>query len=246
MVRTLPDGETSLNLIDISRNIATLRQRIRAACERAGRRAEDVRCVAVSKGQAAESIRLAVQAGMTDIGENRVQEAVKKSGELRDLGIRWHLVGSLQTNKVRQALKLFTMIQSLDGRDLATALQAECEKQDRSVDVLLQVEPTGESSKHGVKPEQIEDCLNWIQPFDRLRLRGLMAIGPNTDDPAAIRACFREMARLFRQIRKEGRGGEKFDMLSMGMSSDYELAIEEGATLVRVGTAIFGPRPPAP
>lgn len=232
-----------LNASDISKNIARLRDRIRGACARANRRPDEIRCVAVTKGHPASVVRSAVSAGLADIGENRVQEAIAKADELRDLTIHWHLVGSLQTNKVRQAVRLFATVQSVDRAELALALQKECVREDKHIDVLIQIEPTDESSKHGVRPELARALVENVLGLNRLRLRGVMAIGPLTADEAAIRSCFRTVADLFRDLRKNT--AESFDTLSMGMSGDFEIAIVEGATLIRVGTAIFGERPKA-
>lgn len=231
------DGPAKL----IRQNVQTLHIKIAQACARAGRRPEEVRCVAISKGHPASKVRMAFEAGLTEIGENRVQEASAKFAELADLTIRWHLVGTLQTNKVRPAVSRFAMIQSLDRLDLAQALQKECDRQNRSIEALIQVEATGEPTKHGLRPEAVPDLVRSVKPLGRLRLRGLMAIGPLTADPVKIRSCFRTVGDLFQSLRQSGVGAD-FDILSMGMSDDFEIAIEEGSTLIRIGTLIFGPR----
>lgn len=233
----------SPNSVAQSDLIELFRRRLSEVCRKAGRPTDQIRCVAISKGQPAESIRAAAAAGFKEIGENRIQEALKKSSNLGDLGIVWHLVGTLQTNKVRSAVNLFSMIQSLDRKELAEAIQKECEKQNRQIDVLIQVEPTGEPGKHGVRPEEIVKMLKALRSYDRLRIRGLMAIGPNTEDSNAVHSCFRNVRRLFTEIQKADGLSDYFDTLSMGMSSDFEIAIEEGATMIRVGTLIFGSRP---
>ncbi|OGH60850.1 MAG: YggS family pyridoxal phosphate enzyme [Candidatus Lindowbacteria bacterium RIFCSPLOWO2_12_FULL_62_27] len=234
------------NSTDIGENIKRLRERIRAAAARAGRPPDGIACIAVAKGHPPAAVRVAVREGLAEIAENRVQEAVPKAAQLADLSIRWHLVGSLQTNKVRPAVRLFSMIQSLDRIDLARAIQKECEKENRTIDALVQIEPTGEPAKHGVPPEAAAAFVRSLAEFDRIRLRGLMAIGPLTEDREKIRACFRQVRELFQSIRPTQEGGAVWDTLSMGMSDDFEIAIEEGATLLRIGTLIFGPRSPSP
>lgn len=227
---------------EIREQVGRLGEKIQKACERAGRRPSEVVCVAVAKGHQSPLIRAAVAAGIADIGENRVQEAQTKSSELSGLPIRWHLVGTLQTNKVRAAVRLFGMIQSLDRIDLARAVQTECEKQNRMMEALIQVEATGEPAKHGLKPEDVPAAAKLLRGMKNIRIRGLMAIGPVTQDLQKIRACFSAVHRLFRSLKDSGDFGQTFDTLSMGMSDDFESAILEGATMVRIGTLIFGPR----
>lgn len=230
----------------IQENIRSLQRKIREVCEKAPRprRPEDIRIVPVSKGHPAPAVRVAVAAGFCEFGENRVQEALAKSNELPDLGVRWHLVGTLQTNKVRQAVRLFGMIQSVDRPELGSALRQECERQGVVKDILIQVEATGEAAKHGVKVDEVMAVAKTLRGFGSLRVRGLMAIGPLTDDRRKTRSCFQLVHDLFQKLRLQGDFGETFDTLSMGMSDDFEIAIEEGSTLIRVGTLIFGPRPP--
>ncbi len=229
-------------------HLLLLQDRIDRSCARAGRPPASVRCVAVSKGHPAGAVRAAVSAGLADIGENRVQEALDKAPHLSDIAIRWHLVGTLQSNKVRPAVRTFSMIHSLDRPELAAAIQKESERIGRTVDVLIQVEPTGEPAKHGVKPDAALAMAESLGRLPNIRLRGFMAIGPlpvspTPADTAPARACFKTVRELFDQFRKSGRAAEEFDTLSMGMSDDFEIAIEEGATLIRVGTILFGPRP---
>jgi PLP dependent protein len=248
---------------DISVNVVRVRERITAACARAGRRAEDVRLVAISKTVPAERIREAYHAGLRDFGENRVQEAAAKRGALVDLNITWHLVGHLQTNKVRTACSLFHWIDAVDSFRLAIKLEAALAtgpvargvttgevgapspapqgSQDR-VPVLIEVNLGGEASKSGVEVSAALDLARQVGGLASLDLRGLMTVPPYLEDPAAARPYFsrlRELAKVINSARSPGAGmGE----LSMGMSHDFEIAIEEGSTQVRIGTAIFGPR----
>jgi PLP dependent protein len=222
-------------MTDIRANLERVRERVARAAERAGRRAGDVLLVGVSKTVDAERIRQAIDAGVPALGENRVQEARDK---IADLGhpVPWHLVGHLQTNKVRDALELFDVIQSLDRLDLAKELDKRARARDRTVDTLVEVNVAGEASKGGAAPDGLTALLETIAGLTHVKVRGLMAIPPEAKEPEASRVWFRALRKL----------GERHGLseLSMGMSGDFEVAIEEGATVVRVGTAIFGPRPP--
>src|SRR5881628_2462705 len=214
---------------DIRTNLERVRERIARAAERAGRRAEDVLLVGVSKTVEVARIRAALAAGLTVLGENRVQEA---RGKVAELGrpVAWHLVGHLQTNKVRDALELFDVVHSVDRIDLARELDRRARARGRPVDALVQVNVGLEPSKGGWPPEAVETALGG------LRLRGLMAIPPAVERAEDARGWFRSLRKL---AERHG-----LPELSMGMSGDFEIAVEEGATMVRVGTAIFGPRPP--
>lgn len=221
--------------------LASVRGRIASACVRCGRRPDDMTLVVISKFHPASDIRELAGLGVVEIGENRVQEALAKQDELRDQRIRWHLVGSIQTNKVKHVAGRFQLIQSLDRAPLADALQAQAEKLGASQDVLIQVDLTGEATKHGVDASELADLIGFVQArAPRLNLRGLMTIGPNVQDERVIRDCFRRVHDLYQQWRDRVGGG--FDTLSMGMTGDFEIAIEEGSTMVRLGTAILGQR----
>ncbi|MBM3286945.1 MAG: YggS family pyridoxal phosphate-dependent enzyme [Candidatus Eisenbacteria bacterium] len=215
-----------------------LRARIARACARAGRPADSVVLIAISKTLPAEAIREAHALGVRDFGENKVQELLSKAPLLEDLGIRWHMVGHLQTNKVRGALAHASMIQSVDSAHLAQridSLVAEGSK----IEVLLQINTSGEESKFGVAPRDLDALVSAIRPLDRLEVRGLMTLGPLTDDEEAIRSSFRTLRSLLPVARLHFPGAS---ILSMGMSGDFEIAIEEGATHIRVGAALFGAR----
>jgi pyridoxal phosphate enzyme (YggS family) len=222
---------------DIQANLEHVRERIARAAERAGRRPEDVLLIGVSKTVEAARIRAAVEAGVPALGENRVQEAKAKIAELGH-PVPWHLIGHLQTNKVRDALELFDLIHSLDRMELARELDRRAHQRGRPVRVLLQVNVGGEASKGGFEPDAVPAALAEIAGLSSVRVRGLMTIPPPVERAKDARPWFRALAAL-------GKSAGLAE-LSMGMSADFEVAIEEGATMVRVGTAIFGPRPPRP
>lgn len=231
---------SSLERIDIAANVARVRERIALAAERAGRRPEEVRLVAVSKVVGAERVREAVVAGVTDLGENYVQEAAAKREEVGE-GATWHLIGHLQRNKASRAAAIFDMIQTVDSLRIAEAIGKHAEAAEKTMRVLLQVNTSGEESKYGVEPEQVGSVLEAVAAVPGLRVEGLMTIGRWDPDPERARPEFRQLATLAGSL--EGRTGAEMKWLSMGMSHDFEVAIEEGANLVRIGTGIFGPRP---
>ena len=227
----------------IADRVAAVRERMARAAARAGRRAEDVTLVAVGKTFPAEAVREAFAAGVRDFGENRVQEAEAKAPSLLDLrsaGLRWHLVGHLQKNKSKKAVTLFDVIQSLDEVELAHHLEHYGAEQGKTVSALVQVDLAGEATKFGLEEKLVLPALENLRGFKSLRVQGLMVLPPFGDAPESGRPYFRRLRELRDRAAREGllRGSE----LSMGMSHDFEVAIEEGATLVRVGTAIFGER----
>lgn len=222
-------------MTDIRANLDRVRERIARAAERAGRSASDVLLVGVSKTVDVARIRQAIEAGVPALGENRVQEARDKVSEI-GRPVPWHLVGHLQTNKVRDALEIFDVIHSLDRLDLAKELDKRARARGRTVDALIEVNVAGEASKGGVGPDGLGELLDAVAALSSVKVRGLMVIPPEAKEPDDSRVWFRALRKL----------GERYSFaeLSMGMSGDFEVAIEEGATLVRVGTAIFGARPP--
>ncbi len=227
----------------IAANLAAIEERIRAACHRVGRDAAAVRLVAVSKTVAPERIREAVMAGVTILGENYVQEARRKMDQLQDLSISWHFIGHLQSNKAKSAVESFDWVHTLDRKSLAEALNREALKRGKPLPVLLQVNVGEEQSKSGLTPERIPAFYRSVAPLEGLQVKGLMALPPYLDDAELVRPYFRQVALLLEQLRRAAPRPVELTELSMGMSHDFEVAIEEGATLVRVGTALFGERP---
>ena len=227
----------------IADRVAAVRERIARAAARAGRAPADVTLVAVSKTFPAEAVREAFAAGVRDFGENKVQEAegkIASLGDLRAAGARFHLVGHLQGNKARKALPLFDCIHSVDGEELAGRLERGAEEHGVVLRVLIQVDLAGEATKHGVPEAGLFRLLEAVAGFERLRVDGLMILPPFSEDPEAARPHFRRL----RELRDQALARDllRAPHLSMGMSHDLEPAIEEGATMVRVGSAIFGER----
>ena len=222
-----------MRLATIAERVAHVRQRVERAAERAGRSPADITIVAVSKSVSPQAIEEAVAAGIAHVGENRVQEAAAKIPGLRGLPVTWHLVGHLQTNKAKTALELFDIIHSVDSLHLAEALS---HRSQRPLPVLLEVNVAGEASKFGFPPDEVAAAAQAVARLPRLDLRGLMTVAPFVKDPETARPVFRELRRL--------RDALGLAELSMGMSDDFEVAIEEGATLVRIGRAIFSERMP--
>jgi len=227
-------------MIDIAENIRRVRERIRNAAERSGRSEDDVTLIAVTKTHPSEIIRDAVAAGITDIGENRAQEAEKKFDEVGEIAT-WHFIGHLQTNKVKNVLRFSHVIHSVDRISLAKEINKRAE---RPVDIFVEVNIGEEESKAGIAADDTINLLRQIRSLPNLHCRGLMAIPPWLEDPEKVRPYFRAVAGLQREINNAGIFDEPLRELSMGMTDDFETAIEEGATIVRVGRAIFGPRRP--
>lgn len=222
----------------IAENIVQLRNRIDAACLRCGRDPADINLIAVSKTFPASAIEEAIDAGITDIGENRVQEAKAKFAVIAKPA-KWHLVGHLQTNKVKDAVKIFQIIHSLDSLHLAQEIQ---KRASAPIECLIEVNTSGEESKFGVLPDQAADLTKSILSFDKIQIVGLMTIGPGwaIEEQEASRPCFKTLAELKNELTQTL--GLELPELSMGMTSDFEVAIEEGSTMIRIGTAIFGTR----
>ncbi len=212
------------------------------AARRVGRQPEEVRLVAVSKTYAAEIVRAAAAAGQLDFGENRVQEALQKIGETADLSLRWHLIGHLQSNKAKKAAVSFACIHSIDSIDLLKAVDRAAADAGRSPEVLVQVDLAGEPTKHGAALDVVRSVVEQACRARAVRLAGLMLLPPFFEDPEAARPFFRQICDLRDELCRGGVPSNLLRELSMGMSHDFEVAIEEGATMVRVGTAIFGPR----
>jgi PLP dependent protein len=238
----------------LSARVEEVRGRISASARRAGRDPREVTLVAVSKTHPASLVKEAAAVGLSDFGENRVQEAEGKIDELKADGLeghasalRWHLIGHLQANKARRAVRLFDVIHSVDSPSLVERLERVCEEEGRAaLDVLLQVDLAGEATKSGARQEELHALAESLKLCARVRCRGLMTLPPFFDDAELARPYFRRLRELRDELRARGLFGEAAGELSMGMTNDFEVAVEEGATLVRVGTAIFGEKGRAP
>lgn len=226
--------------MSIAQNLTAIRARMDAAALSVGRRPEEITLVAVSKRNPAEAVATALAAGQVDFGENYVQEAAGKIPALGP-GPRWHLIGHLQTNKARQAVELFAVVQTLDSLKLARALDRQAGELGKRLTVLLQVSLAGEAQKSGLEPDQVPALAQAVAALPHLDLRGLMTMPPFFDDPEAARPYFAQLRQLADTLAPD-LPPQAMSQLSMGMSGDFEAAIQEGATLVRVGTAIFGAR----
>jgi pyridoxal phosphate enzyme, YggS family len=220
-------------------NWAAVRERVDAACRAAGREPAAVSILPVSKTFGVAAIRAAVALGLHRFGENKTQEVRDKAGPLANCAIEWVMIGHLQTNKVKDVARFASEVQSLDRLELAEALQRRLQQEGRAIDVLVQVKTAAEESKSGLPPAQLPAFLEQLRGCDCLRVRGLMTLASHTEDAAEVRRCFRQLRELRDAMQARG---HVLPRLSMGMSGDFPLAIAEGATEVRIGTAIFGPR----
>ncbi len=225
--------------MDLAANLASIQQRIMVACARVGRDVDSVRLVAVTKNHPPETIRASMDLGLTLFGENKVQEARAKI-PLCPSAARWHFIGHLQSNKCREAAHYFEMIEGLDSLHLAQELNKACEKASKTLPILLEVNVAGEASKFGYRPEALLAEFKELNSLSRLEIHGLMTVAPWSATPEQVRPIFRRLGELKTQC--EQILGAPLPELSMGMSGDFEIAIEEGATLIRIGTALFGPR----
>ena len=240
----LPEDEIALNAqqkAELLDNLFSVRERIRRACERSGRDPADVRLIAVSKTKPIPMIEAVNEAGTADFGENKPQELMRKCDAI-SRPLQWHMIGHLQRNKVKYVVGRACMVHSVDSVRLALALQEEAAKKQVIVPVLIEVNMAGEDTKFGVRPEDALSLAREIAALKNLSLRGLMTIAPFTDDPESNRPYFREMRNLSIDIASKNIDNISMCELSMGMTGDFETAIEEGATMVRVGTGIFGSR----
>ena len=234
-----PKRPRYLRGMDLESNLNSIRQGIAGACARAGRDPGSVTLLAVTKDRPPEVVDEAARLGLTLFGENKVQEAKAKIS-LCSSRLRWHMIGHLQTNKCRDAVELFEMIQSVDSLHLAEEINKFADQSAKTLPVLLEVNVAGEASKFGLKPDQLPASLERINALPRIEVHGLMTIAPWTPEPEKVRPVFRRLREL--KEMAEAALGAPLAHLSMGMSGDFEVAIEEGATLIRVGTALFGER----
>ncbi len=228
--------------MDIKANLEAIRERVFKACERALRDPKEVKILGASKKQPPEKILAAYEAGLRVIGENYVQEAREKREALANLNLEWHLIGRLQTNKARQAIKIFDIVETIDREAIAKELSKRAEKLGRILPVLIEVNIGGEETKAGVAPEELFSLAELILSLPGLELRGLMTMPPYREDPEEVRPYFARLRELLVKLKDKFPEAPLCE-LSMGMSHDFEVAVEEGATIIRVGTALFGPRP---
>ena len=227
--------------MSVVENIQNVRAKIAAAAEKSGRTAEDVLLLAVSKTKPVEMLREAYEAGARDFGENKVQEILAKEPKLPE-DIRWHMIGHLQTNKVRQIVGKTCLIHSVDSVRLAEEIHKESVKKGLVTQILLEVNVAEEESKFGFHVEEVEDALKQIQELSGVCVRGLMTIAPFVDNPEDNRPVFQKLNKLYVDMKTKNIDNDTMNILSMGMTGDFEVAVEEGATMVRVGTGIFGAR----
>ncbi len=224
---------------EIERNLRRIRERIEIAAEKAGRNPAGIKLVAATKQVPPELINEAISAGIEIIGENRVQEALRKYSMING-PVQRHMIGHLQTNKANKALDIFELIQSVDSYRLAEELSKKASRKGKVIDVLLEVNTSEEPTKFGVKPGELISFVQKISALEGIRVRGLMTIGIFSTDAELVRPCFARLRRLREEI--EEKGVEQIELLSMGMTHDFEVAIEEGSNMVRIGTGIFGAR----
>jgi pyridoxal phosphate enzyme (YggS family) len=227
----------------LAARLAGIRARISAAAQSCGRNPDEVTLIAISKTHPAAAIKRLIDLGGADVGENRVQEADAKISEIGRDRVRWHLVGHLQANKARRAVNLFDVIHSLDSEELAQRLDRICvEEQREGLSVLIQVDLGHEETKSGIDESELTHLVESLGPLNRLNFAGLMTLPPFFDNPEQSRPFFRRLRELRDELAQRGVFGDRRGELSMGMTHDFEVAIEEGATMVRIGTAIFGER----
>ncbi|EMS71770.1 YggS family pyridoxal phosphate-dependent enzyme [Ruminiclostridium cellobioparum] len=226
---------------EIKSNLDNIFKRVGAAAERSGRTMEDIRVIAVTKTVEADRIKNVYEYGLLDMGENRVQELTEKYDKL-PTDCKWHLIGHLQTNKVKYIIDKVEMIHSVDSMELAKEINSRAAKHGRKIDILLQVNVSGEDTKFGISPGDVDEYVGIISRMENISLRGLMTIAPFTQDPQVIRPVFRNLYNIYIDIKHKNIDNVNMDYLSMGMSNDFEIAIEEGANIVRIGTGIFGKR----
>ena len=226
----------------LNNNLTHIREKISSICAKLGRDPQGIILVCVTKEREPSQILEAIRSGITDIGENRVQEALSKFKEINSqVGVRWHMIGHLQRNKVRQALKIFDIIHSVDNLALAEEIDRESGKLNKEIDVLIQVNTSAEETKYGIKPDETLRLIEHISQLNNLRICGLMTMAPLTDNPEETRPCFRSLRILRDEVVKNFQDDTniKMNYLSMGMSQDYEIALEEGANMLRIGRSIF-------
>lgn len=228
---------------NIEHNLKQITNKIERAARKSHRSSRDITLVAVTKTVKVEEIKKALAMGVTNIGENRIQEALEKYKALKGYNVKWHMIGHLQSNKVKYAVKFIDLVHSLDRISLAKELNKRAARLNRVMDVLIQVNIAKDENKFGLAPEEVEDfMLHVAEEYENLKIKGLMTIVPYVEDPEEVRPYFRQMSQLFKKYKNHGFKNIEMKYLSMGMTNDFEVAIEEGANMVRIGSGIFGPR----
>ncbi len=228
--------------MSIRENIDDIVKRIENTCKKVGRNPNDITVIAVSKTVESERAREAVEAGINNLGENRVQELVKKYDELKDLDIKWHMIGHLQKNKVKYIIDKTVLIHSVESLSLAEEINKRAEKNNLIANVLVELNIGEEDSKFGIKEESVYDFILSLEKFENLRVVGLMTVAPFCENPEDVRWVFKKMKYIYDKISTMNLRNTKMKYLSMGMTNDFEIAIEEGSNIIRIGTAIFGAR----
>lgn len=227
--------------MDIKENLAQVRENIKKAAKKSGRSEDDISLIAVTKTVDKDVIKIAISYGITDIGENKVQE-IKEKYDYIGNNVNWHMIGHLQTNKVKYIIDKVNLIHSLDSISLAKELNKRAKESNLIINTLIQVNIAEEETKYGLKVEEVLPFINSIENFDNIRIRGLMTIAPCVEDPEDVRYVFKGLKELFLEIKKTSYTNVSMDYLSMGMTNDYQVAVEEGSNIVRIGTGIFGAR----
>jgi hypothetical protein len=224
--------------MSVKENLQRLHERIARAADRAGRNPADIQLVVVTKTVEVDKIKEALDCGVRIIGESRIHEAAEKQPHI-GRSVQWHMVGHLQSRKARQGVELFDMVQSVESISTARALQKRCAEAGLTMPILIEINTSGEEQKYGIQPEQAQEFIREVTEMDRLRIRGLMTMAAFVPDPEAARPSFRRLRQLAEMLRQEHIERAGLEILSMGMSNDFEVAIQEGATMLRIGTAIF-------
>ncbi len=226
---------------EIKNNLDNIMLRAKVAAEKSGRSLEDIKIIAVTKTVDVERINNVYEYGLRDMGENRVQELMEKYDRLPS-DVKWHIIGHLQTNKVKYIVDKVQMVHSVDSLELAKEINSRAAKHQRKVDILLQVNVSGEETKFGINPENVDEYISVLSRMENIALKGLMTIAPYAQDPQDVRPVFKNLYNIYIDIKSKRYDNVSMDYLSMGMSNDFEVAIEEGANVVRIGTSIFGKR----
>lgn len=227
--------------LTIKENLDNILSRIKVAAEKSGRKAEDIKLIAVTKTVDVERIKSVYNYGILDMGENRVQELLDKYDKL-DSSCRWHLIGHLQTNKVKYIIDKVEMIHSVDSIELAKEVNTRAAKIGKKINILIQVNVSGEESKFGISPQEVDEFIEMVSKYGNISVKGMMTIAPYAENSESVRDVFRKLYSIYIDIKKKKLDNVTMEYLSMGMSNDFEVAIEEGANIVRIGTDIFGKR----